>query len=86
MGNCVSTGEDKGIGQKASDMRAVGADIDAIDDAALSSMQFDADAGLKQKLILNISCQNLANLDTKSKSDTFCVLYKMSDNMRNKIG
>ena len=38
MGNCIATDEDKGFGQKASDMKAVGANIDAIDDAALSSM------------------------------------------------
>ena len=39
---------------------------------------FDPDADLKQKLILNIKCRNLPNLDKESNTDPFVVLYSLT--------
>lgn len=49
-----------------------GGDIDA---AVLAATSFNA-SGPTQKLSLGFKCEELPNMDTFSKSDPFCVIYK----------
>ena len=49
-----------------------GGDIDA---AVLAATSFNA-SGPTQKLSLGFKCEDLPNMDTFSKSDPFCVIYK----------
>lgn len=89
MGNAATAcfeAEDKGM--KDVGMGATNASIDAISDGQLAAMSMDANAGLKQTIILNLSCQGLPNLDRASKSDTFAVLWflKGAKNTKVKLG
>lgn len=73
MGNCIAEEEDIGMMKKGSDMHAVSANIDTLDDSMLASL--GQNAGLKQRLILKLSCTNLPRMDTSSQTDAFCVLW-----------
>ena len=74
MGNCVSGEED--LGMSKMQHMAVGAGADAITDEALGLL--DQNAGLKQKVGLTFSCSDLPNLDARSKTDAFIVLWSIN--------
>ena len=80
MGNCVEAtdSEDKGNMGAARNFKAIGAGSASIDDDHLDALLNQANAALKQKLLLKFECENLPNLDTHSKTDPFCVVYKMN--------
>ena len=46
-------------------------------DADLAAMSTELNAGLSQTIILNIEGIGLPNLDKKSKSDTYAVLFEV---------
>ena len=77
--NSQSRGEDKGANGLSQQM--VGATItsDALDQLNLTD-------DLTQKLILSISCIDLPNLDKKSKSDPFVVIWEHSNGQKVLIG
>lgn len=54
MGNCIAETEDVGMMKKGSDMHAVSSNVDTLDDSVLAALS--QEAGLKQKLILKLSC------------------------------
>ena len=54
-----------------------GSDLDA---AVLAAINIGG-SGLVQRLQLSFSCEELANMDTFSKSDPFCVLFMMKGTM-----
>ena len=56
------------------------ANADAISDADIAAMISDANAELKQTLILNFKATKIPNLDKDSKSDPFIVLYALKPN------
>ena len=76
MGNCIADEEDVGDNTDASMQKAVSQDVESIDDAALLGA-LGKSAGLKQKLILNMKCLNLPNMDKRSNTDAFCILWQM---------
>lgn len=59
-----------------------GSDLDA---AVLAACNIGA-SGLVQRLQLAFSCEELINMDTFSKSDPFCILFRQTGNMWQKIG
>ena len=85
MGNCIAETEDKGMGNM--EKKAVGANANEIDDNQLNQMLGQSGANsLKQKVALSFECINLANLDQKSKTDAFCVLWHLDGRQQKKIG
>jgi len=72
MGNCCAQ-EDVGMSMSSKNRGAVGANIESISDETLSLMS-SADS-LKQRLILSFELKDLPNMDKKSKTDSFCVLF-----------
>lgn len=68
-------------GQKATGMS------EQIDDGSLD-LALGAEAiGLKQKIGLTFKCSDLQNMDAKSKSDAFCVLWNLRpDGQKQKLG
>ena len=59
-----------------------GNDLDA---AVLAATSFGGH-GLSNKLSIGFKCEQLPNMDTFSKSDPFCVLYKKTNNKWQEIG
>ena len=59
-----------------------GGDIDA---AVLAATNIGGQAGLAQKVELSLKCEELADMDTFSKSDPFCILYKLVKGQRNQV-
>ena len=82
MGNCIAETEDIGMQKRASDMQAVSADVDILDDSMLEAIG-QQNAALKQRLILTVSCENLPKMDKGSQTDAFCILWAMKG--RNKM-
>ena len=71
MGCCANSSEDRGLSTRHNVTSA----NDSVSDLELISALNDVNAGLKQKVLLNIKCNKLPNLDKDSKSDPFCVLW-----------
>jgi hypothetical protein len=59
-----------------------GSDLDA---AVLAAANFSG-GGLTQKLKISFACEDLVNMDTFSKSDPFCILYKQHGRQWQKLG
>ena len=78
---CSSSHADAGAVQGTA-VSGRGVDIDA---AVLAATQMQA-GGLSQKLSLGFKCEDLPNMDTFSKSDPFCVLYKLTNGQWNLQG
>ena len=73
MGCCGDSAHlDHGVVQMSSNYGR-GGDIDA---AVLAATNIGGQAGLAQKIELSLKCEELADMDTFSKSDPFCILYK----------
>ena len=64
----------------ATDMHAVFANIDILDDSVITAVNKDAE--LMQKMILTLSCSNLPCMDTRSNTDAICVLWLMKDKQK----
>ena len=81
MGGCCIQNED--IGTSRFQGMAVGGG------AAGNNVDYMGQLGggdlLVQRLMLTISCQNLPNLDKKSKTDAFCVLYEIKNGIKSMI-
>ena len=74
MGNCCGGDEDVGMARKAKDFNnATTANVESVSDEMLAALS--GEKGLKSSLILSFSAESLPNMDKKSKSDTFAVLY-----------
>ena len=74
----MQSSEDIGVNNIA--QRAVGSNQTDINDATLAAcLGASPAAGLKQKIGLNFKCNNLPNLDVKSKTDAFIVLWDISN-------
>ena len=56
-----------------------------INDAVLAATQFGQRGGLRQQVKLSFSCKDLPNMDVMSRSDPFCILYKMVNKRWQKI-
>ena len=79
MGNtCTQSNDQEDIGASQMNSKAVGGDT--ITDDQLSTLNMGNE--LTQKLMLTISCQDLPNLDKKSKSDAFVVLWEIKKTKR----
>ena len=72
--------EDIGMMKDATDMHAVFANIDILDDSVITAVNKDAE--LMQKMILTLSCSNLPCMDTRSNTDAICVLWLMKDKQK----
>ena len=83
MGMCMSTDEDVGV--TTSTMKAIGTSNNSITDEMLKAMM--PTHGLSQSLGINFSCSSLVNMDSRSKSDPFIVLWEMKPNKsKSRIG
>ena len=87
--NCLAddTGkayEDKGV-MKAG-MGAVGSDANSVSDEYLD-LALKGGSALKQKVGLTFTCIDLPNLDRRSKTDAFVVLWRLKNNgQKEKLG
>ena len=83
MGMCMSTDEDVGV--TSSTMKAIGTSNNSITDDMLKAMM--PTHSLSQSLGMNFSCSNLINMDKRSKSDPFLVLWELKPkNIKARIG
>ena len=80
--NCLATHNDtRAVGGKQ--VSGTGSDLNS---AVLAATNFSPQGGLVQKLNLSFACEDLPDLDTFSKSDPFCILYKKNGNSWIKLG
>ena len=73
MGACMSEKHLDGSAVRGVGIGKGGSDIDA---AVLAATNFGG-GGLAQRLQLSFAAENLANMDTFSKSDPFVIFYKL---------
>ena len=81
MGCCVESSHPEDVGSKGIQQRAVGADMS---NNEIDQLSFND--GLSQRLMLTISCETLPNLDKKSRTDPFCVIWQMKGSQKAFIG
>ena len=86
MGLCCSTNEDIGMSRGATKRMSISANSGSISDLAIVQIMQDQAEALKQSLLLSFSCKDLPNLDAKSKSDCFVVLFFMKGEKKIKLG
>ena len=84
MGICCSS-EDVGH-QRAGQVGAVNANTAEISNDDLLQLQADMNKPPKQSVLLRLAGRELANMDSSSKSDTFCVVYRMKGTNKEKKG
>ena len=67
---------------------AVSANSNELNDEYLNaSLGMNTLASLKQKVGITISCKSLPNIDRRSKTDPFCVLWDISQSgKRTRVG
>jgi len=86
MGFCCGSTSKKteDIGHRGNKAAGVSTIVRKIDDAALEVLS--TNNILKQVLLLTIKCIDLPNMDKKSKTDSFCIMFMHKDNKKIKVG
>jgi hypothetical protein len=75
MGALLSSDGSEVVQANSASKYGLGCDIDEAVLAA-TNQRINQEAQLASFLMISVSCENLPNLDTFSKSDAMCVLYQ----------
>jgi hypothetical protein len=77
MGNICSPGEDAGVESRGK-MAVGSSSTNEIDDEALDLALGENAMALKSKVSLRFKCTDLPNLDKRSRTDPFCILWQVN--------
>ena len=83
---CVQSNPNEDRGMSTIKSKAIGANVDEINDDVLKDILNQGNDSLMQRVSLSFSATNLPNLDQKSKTDAYVVLWELRGNQKVKLG